>query len=242
MPTHSINLNFIKNGTDAVKLPSILRSKSFIVTEPTYFKEKEPPIISYTYTKTIASKIFNFSSILSGLDYHQFHNSPPQCECDRSGHLYQPYGHVITCYHSIIPNSTSRDLITKLTGIKIYHLREAADQYALQWAKQEMAKFSVLSFWKEIVKGQIEEHIFKLKQNFQQPTGKVLQNAKVKACLSSKYVSMPADKAPNNIIIICKRYYIETLIIELGLDYYPLQQETQPALHVNVIRGHHQYS
>ena len=57
--------------------------------------------------------------------------------------------------------------------------------------------------------------------NFKQPTGKVLQNVDVKACLSdlhNKYVFVPADKAPNNIIIICKRYYIETLIKELGLD------------------------
>ena len=72
-----------------------------------------------------------------------------------------------------------------------------------------------------MVKGQIEEYISKLKQNFKQPTGKVLQNAEVKACLSdlpSKYVFVPADKAPNNVIIICKRYYIETLIKELGLD------------------------
>ena len=63
--------------------------------------------------------------------------------------------------------------------------------------------------------------ISKLKQNFKQPTGKVLQNADVKACLSelhNKYVFVPADKAPNNIIIICKSYYIETLIKELGLD------------------------
>ena len=61
----------------------------------------------------------------------------------------------------------------------------------------------------------------KLKENFKQPTGKVLQNVDVKACLSdlhNKYVFVPADKAPNNIIIICKRYYIETLIKELGLD------------------------
>ena len=36
--------------------------------------------------------------------------------------------------------------------------------------------------------------------------------------LHNKYVFVPADKAPNNIIIICKRYYIETLIKELGLD------------------------
>ena len=72
-----------------------------------------------------------------------------------------------------------------------------------------------------MVQGQIEERISKLKQNFKQPTGKVLQNVDVKACLSDlhdKYVFVPADKAPNNIIIICKRYYIETLIKELGLD------------------------
>ena len=65
-----------------------------------------------------------------------------------------------------------------------------------------------------MVKGQIKERISKLKQNFKQPTGKVLQNADIKACLSdlhNKYVFIPADKAPNNIIIICKRYYIETL-------------------------------
>ena len=49
----------------------------------------------------------------------------------------------------------------------------------------------------------------------------MLQNVDVKACLSdlhNKYVFVPADKASNKIIIICKRYYIETLIKELGLD------------------------
>ena len=82
-----------------------------------------------------------------------------------------------------------------------------------------MAELSVLSSWNEMVKGQIDERISKLEQNFKQPTGKVLQNADVKACLSdlhSKYVFVPADKAPNSIIIIRKRYYIETLIKELS--------------------------
>ena len=56
-----------------------------------------------------------------------------------------------------------------------------------------------------MVKSQIEERISKLKQNFKQLTGKVLQNADVKACLSylhNRYVFVPADKDPNNIIII----------------------------------------
>ena len=63
-------------------------------------------------------------------------------------------------------------------------LCEAVDQLALQWAKWEMVELSVSSSWKEMVKGQIEEFISKLKQNFKQPAAKVLQNAGVKACLS----------------------------------------------------------
>ena len=95
---------------------------------------------------------------------------------------------------------------------------EAVDQYALQWAKREIVELSVLSSWKEMVKGQIEEHISKLKQNFKQPTGKVLQNVDIKACLSDLHDKYVFNRAPNNIIIIYKRYYIETLIKELGLD------------------------
>ena len=229
--TNFIKRDFINKGIDAVNLPSILRSKSVTETVPTYFKEKRPPIILYTYTKTIASKIFNFSSTLSDLDYHQFHNNLSQCECNTSSHLYQPYGHVITGDLSIIPNSKLRDLIAKGPKYReackvdwdktLSLLCEAVDQYVLQGAKRGIVELSVLSSWKEMVKGQIEERISKLKQNFKQPTAKVLQNADVKACLSdlhNKYVFVPADKAPNNIMIICKKYYIKTLIKELGLD------------------------
>ena len=140
--THFMKPNFINKGIDAVNLPSILRSKSVNETVPTYFKEKEPPIISFTYTTTIVSKIFNFSSTLSGLYYHQFHKSPSQCECNTSSHLYQPYDHVITGNLSIIPNSESRDLIAKGPKYRepckvdwdknLSLLCEAVDQYALQ--------------------------------------------------------------------------------------------------------------
>ena len=38
----------------------------------------------------------------------------------------------------------------------------------------KLRELSALSSWKEMIKGQIEEHISKLKQNLEQPTGKVL--------------------------------------------------------------------
>ena len=164
--TYFIKLDFINKGIDAVNLSSILRSKSVSETVPTYFKEKELPMISYTYTTTIASKIFNFSSTLSDLDYHQFHNNSSQCECNTSSHLYQPYGHVITGYLSIIPNSKLRDLTAKDPKYRepckvdwdknLSLLCEAVDQYALEWAKGEMVELSVLSSWKEMIKGKLK--------------------------------------------------------------------------------------
>ena len=88
-----------------------------------------------------------------------------------------------------------------------------------------MVKLSIISYWQEMIKSQTEERISKLKQNLKQPTGKVLRNAEVKVCLSdlySKYVLVPTDKAKNKIfyhtIVICKKYYIEALSEELGLD------------------------
>ena len=135
------------------------------------------------------------------MDHHQFHKSPSQCECNTSSLLHKPYGHVITGDLSVIPNSKLRDLIAN--GLKYREpckvdwdknlslLCEAVDQCALQWAKRELVELPVLSSWKEMVKGQIEERISKLKQNFKQPTGKVVQNADVKVCLSdllNKYV------------------------------------------------------
>ena len=135
-----IKLDFINKGTDAVNFPSILRSKSVTETVPTYFKVKEPPIIPYTCINTIASKIFNFSSTLSDLDYHQFHNNPSQCEYNTSSHLYQPYGHVITGDLPIISISKLRDLIAKGPKYRepfkvdwdknLSLLCEAVDQYA----------------------------------------------------------------------------------------------------------------
>ena len=47
-----------------------------------------------------------------------------------------------------------------------------------------------------------------------------MRGAGVSACLSglhNKYVFVLADGAPNNVIVICKRYCIETLVGELGL-------------------------
>ena len=53
------------------------------------------------------------------------------------------------------------------------------------------------------------------------PCQKILEDPHIKTYLTelqSKYVLVPADKAGNNIIFVCKYYYIRTLMEELGIN------------------------
>ena len=53
------------------------------------------------------------------------------------------------------------------------------------------------------------------------PCQKILEHPHIKTYLTelqSKYVLAPADKAGNNIIFVCKYYYIRTLMEELGIN------------------------
>ena len=40
------------------------------------------------------------------------------------------------------------------------------------------------------------------------------------------YVLVPADKAANNVIIVCKKYYIDTLVKELGINNVNINNPT----------------
>ena len=130
------------------------------------------------------------------------------------------YPFTIDSYSKTIVSYSKTIAFLPLSGqISFSNTAHFCVKHALQWAEQEMVKLSILSSSKKMVKGQIEEHISKLKQNFKKTPCKLLQNVDVKACLSdlqSKYVFVLADKGPNNI----KRYHIETLIKELELDNF----------------------
>ena len=94
-PKHVMKIKFLHKGIDAINLPRLLRSQSVMDKIPAYFKDKEPPIISYQYTNTVANKLFNFSSTLSNLDITNYLSNPQHCQCNTSKFCYEPHGHVI---------------------------------------------------------------------------------------------------------------------------------------------------
>ena len=61
------------------------------------------------------------------------------------------------------------------------------------------------------------------------PKCKVLGQPDVKDTLHklhANYVLVPADKAANNVIIVCKKYYIDTLVKELGINNVNINNPT----------------
>ena len=100
-------------------------------------------------------------------------------------------------------------------------ISNSIDLYAEQWSKQEQVDLKYLSEWKDQIKELVVERISSLKEKIRSPKQKILSDPDVKDTLRGlhdDFVLVSADKAANNVIVVCIRYYIETLIKELGIN------------------------
>ena len=93
---HFIKIHFHNKGIDKVNLHNMLHNKLVNSKVPIYFKEKEPPVISYKYTDNISRKVFNYNQTLSDVNLSKYGNWNQSCDCKSSTFCYEPYGHIIT--------------------------------------------------------------------------------------------------------------------------------------------------
>ena len=99
-------------------------------------------------------------------------------------------------------------------------LVESIEDYARQWAWLEKVKLDILSEWVKSIGSFIRRHIGSLRFHMSTQTANIFNEPHVINTLSelhNKYVVIPADKASNNIVFICKKYYFECLQLEFGL-------------------------
>ena len=100
---------------------------------------------------------------------------------------------------------------------------DAVEDYARRWIKREVdqdPELESLSDWIRTIRYLVQGRIRKLKNCVNSRSKSVFKDQKAVKCLSSlqdKYVIVPADKAANNIVCVCKSYYYKCLIKELGI-------------------------
>ena len=170
-----LKIKFANKGIDALRLSNILNN-SFVKDKiPPYFKYQESPCISYTYTQSVASKIFNYKQSLKRLDAHQLSPNPTPCTCSTSAFIYQPCGHVVTGDLNIVSNSKLRNLLSK--GPKYREPRsftwrenfeiimDACEEYARRWAKKEDVELDTLSEWMKSIGELLKRRIGRLRHS-----------------------------------------------------------------------------
>ena len=154
-----------------INLSSIVHSKVVRTTVPDFFEDREPPVISYTYTKTIGPSIFHFRKVARE---HEIDDPPCSgCSCNQSPFLYQPSRHVITGDLRIISNKKLRKLISKGPNFREQNninwdlcrklCFEGIDAYRKQWTAREKVALTTLNEWACTVKMLVENRIKTLK-------------------------------------------------------------------------------
>ena len=164
---------------------------------------------------------------------------------------YEPHGHVITGDLGVIENAKLRERVAK--GPKYREpnrvnwkamFSESIDLYAKNWSKREQVEpFE----WKSQLKELVADRISNLKGHFKSPKCKVLDQPDVKGTLHklhANYVLVHADKAANNVMVVCKKYYIETLVKELGINNVNINNPTYIPIDDSfetIVKSHNQF-
>lgn len=180
------------------------------------------------------SKIFNFNKFVAYLNVDSFlqDQSILPCECANSAFTNKHHGHVISGDLRLVKNNRLRKLFTKgpkyreakLTNWNVVQkaMLESVKQCAEAWCEKAKKCISILKPWITVVSQKIKDKISYLKRTtvFQE-TNEVLKSSE---CLRSldelhrRFVIVPIDKASGNVAFVCKRFYAQVLVKELGLD------------------------
>ena len=242
-------------GIDMVNLPRILNNKYVRDAVPSVVQNMTPPIVSFKYTKTIGGKIFNQKKVVEDLNV-DIGTSNMYCDCNASEYCYGPVGHVVTGDLSIIRDAKLRSLIEKGPSYREQNqvnwsiterlCKEAVAKYKRKWARKEKVDIRVLNEWECKVNECVQNRIASLKRkHINRRKSHILGNRRHSRSLEelhSKYVLVPADKAAQNVIVVCRKYYLEVVLKEIDstATYERVDEDSEGIInrHIRFFRNH----
>ena len=108
-----LKLKFANKGIDTLNIGNILNHREVTKHIPAYFKCQATPKISYTYTKSVASKVFNYKQSIRDFKLNKHGNQLPPCSCSSSAYLYSLVEHIVTVDLSIVENLKFREILSR---------------------------------------------------------------------------------------------------------------------------------
>ena len=220
---------FINRGIEQIKIETILKDSKLIHSLPS------PPTkdisVTYTYNFPNRAHLCNYNKELRYLTNHRLKKlieAPCSCK-DYPNYVYQPLKHVITGDLNIIENEALRMIFKQGASYRA--------TTKIDWLKNDKIIYEVIdqliNWLASNSKKAINEYTeFKNRflqiYNFRKRTAASTNENKEKANpipvgtlkqLHNKFIITVIDKASNNLVLICKKFYMEVICAELGIDH-----------------------
>lgn len=220
---------------DSLKPDSILRDSAITTLLPNTFKERLPLRIFYKYNVTIGRKLLNYNTFLKHLTNNDILDIlSKDCSCSSSDYSYAPHGHVVTGDMNIIANDKLRNIMffgakfREALSLTPDNIKVTLYSYIDQFIQLKANKYRLdpksLEPWGRKVKSVIENRInffVTHKPNIFLDDKSVFEDRVISdyvKSLQNEYIIVVADKASNNFVIVCKKFYTIVLMNELGID------------------------
>ena len=184
---------------------------------------------TFSYGPTVGKKIFNYNKVLNNLKSSDLSNNECDCNEKYGAYVYSPHGHVHTGKLDIIKNDSLKNVMSKgakfrltpsVTKSKLWSiLEEVMLKLKKKLARKCKLKEGSFLMWYEFLRKKIKRRHQSLKR-CQLESNDIFEQEEVKQYLKKlhdRFVIVPVDKACNNFAIICKSFYIEILMNELGV-------------------------
>ena len=90
LPKYRISLTFTRKIMDFINLPQIICSDGAIKNMPSSLSEKDIPMVVYSLSQPIRSRILNYTKFVSQLDLDAFNNDNNiiPCQCSQYDHTF----------------------------------------------------------------------------------------------------------------------------------------------------------
>ena len=218
---------FHNQSIEDINLETILFSKDIQETIPLAFKQKNPTVV-YNYINPIRNRIFNHVNAIQNIDTP--HNN--RCACSQSKFCHPSLKHIITGDLGLVQNATLRNCFNSghstgypqsQIGKTLFPAYTRKQNFASFWCHKEKHPKEELFEWTDKVLQKVHtkiESLQRLRPRKNEMTD-ILENPEIKSALKllhKDFVLAGADKASNNVIIMCKQYYVNCIRRELSTD------------------------
>lgn len=219
-PKHFLVINYCNKLMDNINFNKIIKQKDVVKLFPQVEDSSiKTPTISFKYSNTIKSKITNYRQVVNaGV-------TPFHCDCNKYPSCYKVNEHIFTGNLNIVSNKELQSLMKK--GLNFREIPPAnkqavyksvvgsIDSYIYKISESSKTPVATFTPWKIEFLLRVQLKLDKLDcYHYNNVLSKSANYIELQQ-LQDKWVFTPTDKAANNITIVCKKYYMETLDSEI---------------------------